>query len=235
MDNQPDPGSSSPVDDSPADSPPEPNTNLQPDVTPPPILPVQNMPDNAPPTPPPADDQPDFTPPSPPLPPMDDQPDVSSPPPPPADDQSMPPANNQIPSQPGVSYGTLQNNSSKKKSFGQYIADYYKKYVSFTGRARRKEYWYPVLFICLVGVVIGFISTIFKAGVLGQIIYDVFIVLNILPIISVTVRRLHDIDKSGWWIFIDFIPIIGAIWLFIYLVIKGTTGENKYGPDSITD
>jgi uncharacterized membrane protein YhaH (DUF805 family) len=108
-----------------------------------------------------------------------------------------------------------------------------KKYAVFSGRARRKEYWmfflFNIIFAIIASILDGIIGTRGEGGV-GMIhaLYSLFV---LVPSLAVTVRRLHDTDKSGWWIFIVLIPVIGAIWLLILMMIEGTTGENKYGPN----
>ncbi len=61
----------------------------------------------------------------------------------------------------------------------------------------------------------------------------IFSIATIVPSLAVQVRRLHDIDKSGWWILISFIPIIGAIWLIVWFCLKGTEGDNRFGSDPL--
>jgi uncharacterized membrane protein YhaH (DUF805 family) len=100
-------------------------------------------------------------------------------------------------------------------------------YANFKGRARRKEYWMFVLFNFLfacAAVIVDFI-----VGTL-PLLYVVYLLAVIIPGIAVTVRRLHDTGKSGWWYFICLIPIIGAIWLLVLLCTDGTVGVNGYGP-----
>ena len=107
-----------------------------------------------------------------------------------------------------------------------------KKYAVFSGRSRRKEYWMFVLFNLIIsivlGVVDGLIGTVnleMGVGLLGGI-YSLAV---ILPGIGVTVRRLHDTNKSGWWLLIVLIPIIGAIVLIVFTVKDSDPGQNDYG------
>jgi len=109
-----------------------------------------------------------------------------------------------------------------------------KKYAVFNGRARRKEYWYFLLFNIIVSVVLAFIdvssgtfSMEMGIGLLGGL-YSLFV---LIPGIAVTVRRLHDSDKSGWWFLIAFIPLLGVIVLIVLMVLDGTPGHNQYGPN----
>ena len=111
-----------------------------------------------------------------------------------------------------------------------------KKYVTFSGRARRAEYWYFILFNFLIAFAIGFVE-----GFVGAIsgadssrisiwssLYNLFV---FLPSLAVSVRRLHDTGRSGWWIFINLIPIIGWIIYIIYLCQDSQPEENQYGPN----
>jgi len=109
-----------------------------------------------------------------------------------------------------------------------------KKYVVFSGRARRKEFWTFVLFNFLFFIVAAILDNLLglasKEYYLGPI-YSLYALFIIIPYLAVAVRRLHDIGKSGWWIFIKLIPIIGAIWLLILLFTEGNKGPNEYGED----
>lgn len=98
-----------------------------------------------------------------------------------------------------------------------------KQYADFNGRARRKEYWFFVLFNAIVGVILYFVGV----GVLSTI-YSIFI---FIPSLAVVVRRLHDIGKSGWMILIALIPIAGGIWLLILMFTDSQPGDNEYGPN----
>ena len=109
-----------------------------------------------------------------------------------------------------------------------------KKYAVFGGRARRKEYWFFVLFNFIFAVVLAFIDGMigtFNAETGFGVLSGIYGLAVFIPGIAVTIRRLHDTDRSGWWLLICFIPLIGAIWLLVLLVIDGTSGQNQYGPD----
>jgi len=113
-----------------------------------------------------------------------------------------------------------------------YYIEVMKKYAVFTGRARRKEFWmftliYTLIFIVL-SVVDGIIGTgamLFETGLLSGI----FSLVSLCPSIAVTIRRLHDIDRSGWWILIGLVPIAGVIVLIIFAAKDGQPGSNQYG------
>ena len=107
-----------------------------------------------------------------------------------------------------------------------------KKYAVFSGRSRRKEYWFFVLFAVIISIVLGVIDVMIgtQTGGIG-ILSAIYALAMLIPSIAVSVRRLHDIDKTGWWILIGFIPLIGTIILLIFAFLPGTAGDNKYGAD----
>jgi len=109
-----------------------------------------------------------------------------------------------------------------------------KKYAVFNGRARRKEYWFFYLFYLIIFMVLAFLDglTGSLSGTAGiGILSGIFILAMIIPGLAVSVRRLHDTDRSGWWILISLIPLIGGIWFLVLMVLDGTSGQNQYGPD----
>ncbi|MBI3916739.1 MAG: DUF805 domain-containing protein [Betaproteobacteria bacterium] len=106
--------------------------------------------------------------------------------------------------------------------------DVLKKYAVFNGRARRKEYWMFFLFNIIIMVVLGIVEGIFGGpGVLGAL-YGLAV---LLPGIGVSIRRLHDTDRSGWWLLIGLVPLIGAIVLLVFFVQDSQAAENQYGPN----
>jgi uncharacterized membrane protein YhaH (DUF805 family) len=122
-----------------------------------------------------------------------------------------------------------------------------RRYADFSGRSRRKEYWMFTLFILLVYAVLGTLIAmggVFSSmgdpgatpqiGVLGWLgigLLGIFALGIFIPALAVIVRRLHDQDKSGWFILLQFIPYIGGIVLLVFMCIDGTKGENRFGPD----
>ncbi|ATG48073.1 DUF805 domain-containing protein [Celeribacter ethanolicus] len=122
----------------------------------------------------------------------------------------------------------------------------FQKYVTFSGRARRAEYWWWALFVFLVSIIASIIDlTLFGQTQVSEpgsflrtsdivIFYPIISLALFLPSISALVRRLHDRDKSGWWYWLVLIPLVGPIVLFIWLVSRGTTGPNRFGPDPIS-
>lgn len=106
--------------------------------------------------------------------------------------------------------------------------DVLKQYAVFNGRARRQEYWMFFLFNFIVSIVLGVIDgVIFGTNVLS-VIYALGV---LLPSIGVAIRRLHDTDRSGWWILIALVPLVGGIILLVFLCLEGTRGANRFGAD----
>jgi uncharacterized membrane protein YhaH (DUF805 family) len=108
------------------------------------------------------------------------------------------------------------------------------KYVNFSGRARRSEFWWFTLFGWLVMVVLSLIEgTVFNTESGYGILTTIWGLAIILPSIGVSVRRLHDLDKSGWWLLLSVIPVIGFLVLLFWYVQQGTPGQNRFGADPI--
>ncbi len=114
--------------------------------------------------------------------------------------------------------------------FGAAIRSCFAKYVTFSGRAVRSEFWYFFLFSLLVNIA----ATALDFAIFGMSPYrPLQLIANLallLPRISVAVRRLHDIDRSGWWFFLVLVPIIGWIIQLIWYCTRGTEGDNRFGP-----
>lgn len=108
------------------------------------------------------------------------------------------------------------------------------KYADFSGRAPRAEYWWfflgEMIVLVLAMIVDSILGTDIGGTGYGLFYFAVWLALFI-PALAVGVRRLHDTDRSGWWLLIVLIPLIGAIVLLVFLVSEGTPGENDYGPD----
>ena len=108
-----------------------------------------------------------------------------------------------------------------------------KKYAVFSGRARRAEYWMFLLFNMIFAVVAVILDNVLGTAI-EDVGYGLFYILYglavLIPSLAVAVRRLLDIGKSGGWIFIVLIPIIGSIWLIVLLATDSQPGENQYGP-----
>ena len=109
-----------------------------------------------------------------------------------------------------------------------------KKYAVFSGRARRKEFWMFVLVNFVITLVLGFIDNV--AGLAGSsgsygVLSGLYALAVLLPTLGVSIRRLHDTNRSGWWLLIALIPLIGLIVLIIFYVKEGDPGQNQYGPN----
>ena len=111
-----------------------------------------------------------------------------------------------------------------------------KQYADFKGRARRKEYWYFFLFnliatisLVVVDVVFGFFSIEGGMGLLSGL----YTLAVIIPSLAVSVRRLHDQNRSGWWMLVSLVPLIGGIIITVMMLLKGTAGGNVYGADPL--
>lgn len=106
-----------------------------------------------------------------------------------------------------------------------------KKYTDFSGRACRQEYWFFVLINCLFAIVATFIDRFLGfydyhngigllSGIYGLMIF--------LPSLAVAARRLHDTDRSGWWLLLLLMPVIGVLVLFVFMVLPSHAGRNRY-------
>ena len=110
-------------------------------------------------------------------------------------------------------------------------------YAKFNGRARRKEYWMFTLFYILLVLACAFALALLVATgpysltILVAIIFITVILAHVVPSIALSVRRLHDVGQSGWFLLLAFIPYIGNLIIFVFSVIEGNKGTNKYGPD----
>jgi uncharacterized membrane protein YhaH (DUF805 family) len=112
--------------------------------------------------------------------------------------------------------------------FAEAVKTCFAKYVTFSGRAARPEYWYWVLFGVLVSIVLAIVDFAVIGAQVG-ILHDLFSLATILPSIAVATRRLHDIDRSGWWQLLFFVPLVGAIILIFWLCRRDTLGANSFG------
>jgi uncharacterized membrane protein YhaH (DUF805 family) len=120
-----------------------------------------------------------------------------------------------------------------------------KKYAVFDGRARRKEYWFFILFNVLISMALGFIDRLMEnvvpetdLGIFGGGTYVGFLGIFsgiyalgvMIPVMAVSVRRLHDTGRSGWWLLINFMPVIGAVVFFYFMILDSDPERNEYGP-----
>lgn len=117
-------------------------------------------------------------------------------------------------------------------SFSEAIQTCFSKYATFTGRARRSEYWYFVLFNFVVNTVISVVfGTLLHMQRFQLIISLVWALAVLLPGLAVCWRRMHDIGKSGAYVLLALIPLVGAILLIIWFCKDSQPGENQYGPN----
>ncbi|TCS15031.1 uncharacterized membrane protein YhaH (DUF805 family) [Caulobacter sp. BK020] len=117
-----------------------------------------------------------------------------------------------------------------------------RKYAEFEGRARRSEYWLFTLFQALVTFGLFLLLVVFSAATGGDedqlgaaaamilALLGLFCLAMFIPNLAVSIRRLHDSDKSGGWLLLSFVPF-GGFMVFIFTLLDGTPGENRYGPD----
>lgn len=119
----------------------------------------------------------------------------------------------------------LQRQVSFKEAVIRAIKD---NYCNFNGRSSRSEYWWYCLFTVILGVIIAWIfsSSQTAYATVGGIVNLALL----LPSLGLCVRRLHDVGKSGWWIFLVLIPVIGAIILIIWFCQPSQPQTNAYGP-----
>ena len=111
--------------------------------------------------------------------------------------------------------------------------DVLKKYAVFNERARRKEYWMFFLFNIIICFVLGFVEGLLgiAAGSGTGVLSILYVLAVLIPGIAVSVRRLHDTNRSGWWLLIGLVPLIGSIVLLVFMVQDSQPGENQYGPN----
>lgn len=102
-----------------------------------------------------------------------------------------------------------------------------RKYAVFAGRARPKEYWMYVLISAVVVLVLGIVNGLMGADVPALPVYYSLAV--VLPSLAVTVRRLHDTDRNGWWLLILLVPIVGAIVFLVFMAPPGGEPANRFG------
>jgi uncharacterized membrane protein YhaH (DUF805 family) len=121
--------------------------------------------------------------------------------------------------------------------FAEATRSFWKNYATFKGRARRSEYWFIQLFLVLTNLAAFFIDLALLGGDLerimamggGGIVGLVWILATIVPALAVLIRRLHDTDKSAWWVLIGLVPFAGGIVLLVFTVQDSTPGDNKHG------
>ena len=108
-----------------------------------------------------------------------------------------------------------------------------KKYAVFSGRSRRREFWFFMLFYVIIVFVLAYLDaaiglTTSERG--AGILSTVFVLAMLIPGLALTVRRLHDTGRTGWWVLIGFVPLIGNIVLLVFMCLDSESGANQYGP-----
>ncbi|MGU5652093.1 MULTISPECIES: DUF805 domain-containing protein [Aeromonas] len=104
-----------------------------------------------------------------------------------------------------------------------------KQYAVFSGRARRTEYWMFVLCNVIVMLLLGMVDKLIGGD--KELISSIYSLAVLLPSLAVAARRLHDTDRSGWWLLLGLIPIIGTLVLIYFMVCNGQQGPNRFGDD----
>jgi uncharacterized membrane protein YhaH (DUF805 family) len=123
----------------------------------------------------------------------------------------------------------MSGNEQSGNVFQEYFINVFtKKYAIFQGRARRKEYWFFYLFYTIISIVLSLLAQNSQAVAMVLLLYNLA---AILPGMGLTCRRLHDIGRSGWWMLVALIPIVGAIVLLVWMCLDSQPDSNQYGPN----
>jgi uncharacterized membrane protein YhaH (DUF805 family) len=112
--------------------------------------------------------------------------------------------------------------------------DVLRKYAVFSGRARRREYWIFLAVNVMITIMLIMIDAAvgtFDAEIGVGLLSGVYTFAVLIPSLAVGARRLHDTDRTGWWLLISFIPVVGPIVLLVFLVLRGQIGPNRFGPN----
>ncbi|MCX4259147.1 MAG: DUF805 domain-containing protein [Muribaculaceae bacterium] len=118
---------------------------------------------------------------------------------------------------------------SQNISFAEAVKSCFNKYADFNGRSPRAEYWYFALFNVAVVMVLAVLGAII--GKLFMYVYYTYVLAILVPSIAVSIRRMHDIGRSGWWVLISLVPFIGSIWYIVLAALPSQLGPNQYGPN----
>jgi uncharacterized membrane protein YhaH (DUF805 family) len=114
------------------------------------------------------------------------------------------------------------------------MMDYQNLLLNAQGRINRQTYWIGVAIIFVAALVL-YLLALATGGTLRTILFVIIYLAFLYPSICLAIKRFHDRDKSGWWVFIALVPLIGGIWYFIEVgCLPGTVGPNQFGPDSRT-
>ena len=111
-----------------------------------------------------------------------------------------------------------------------WYTDVIKQYAVFDGRAGRPEYWWFFLINTIISVILDLVIP----GATGQVLGAIYALAVLLPSIGVGIRRFHDTNRTGWWLLVSLVPLVGWIWIIVLLALAGDDGPNRYGPPSGT-
>ncbi|WP_121630778.1 DUF805 domain-containing protein [Tropicibacter alexandrii] len=118
-----------------------------------------------------------------------------------------------------------QGGYTREVGIGEAVTLFFTNYVNFSGRSNRGEYWWAFLAIFLISLGLSFLDMALGIGLLGGL----FSLATLLPGLAIGARRLHDIDKSGWWLLIGLIPLVGFLVLIYFFVQPPNPGPNRFG------
>ncbi len=113
----------------------------------------------------------------------------------------------------------------------QTITDTYTNTLNFKGRTSRADYWLFIAYYAVVSLFMYLLTLLAIAEDIGEGIYSIYLFVHFFVMLSLQARRLHDTNKSAWWLLIAFVPVVGMIVLFIFYVLPGDHGDNRYGKD----
>lgn len=118
-----------------------------------------------------------------------------------------------------------QGGYTREVGMGEAVTLFFANYVNFSGRSNRGEYWWAFLAIFLISLGLSILDMALGIGLLGGL----FSLATLLPGLAIGARRLHDIDKSGWWLLIGLIPLVGFLVLIYFFVQPPNPGPNRFG------
>ena len=111
-----------------------------------------------------------------------------------------------------------------------WYTDVIRRYTDFDGRSDRPEFWWFGLINLIVSLVLWAVGIAAFGFATGELVAVLYGLVTLLPALGVEIRRLHDTNRSGWWILISLIPVVGAIILIVFFASAGTHGPNRFGP-----
>lgn len=100
-----------------------------------------------------------------------------------------------------------------------------RNYAVFSGRSTRRDYWMAVLFNFVISLAVGVVAGVIRLGFLSTL----YAIAMIIPGLALNIRRLHDTNRSGWWLLISFVPLVGAIALLVFYCLPSVEEENQFG------